>query len=43
MGATHLDLLPVVNRADIHRIEGVLTLEDVLSLYGFGGATQKSD
>jgi chloride channel protein, CIC family len=36
MGANHLDLLPVVNRANVHRLEGVVTLPDVLALYGVG-------
>jgi CIC family chloride channel protein len=35
MGATHLDTLPVVSRADVHKLEGVVTLRDVLNLYGF--------
>jgi CIC family chloride channel protein len=34
MGASRLDLLPVVNRANLHRLEGVVTLQDVLALYG---------
>jgi CIC family chloride channel protein len=38
MGTNHLDLLPVVNRADIHKLEGVVTLHDVLSAYGVAGA-----
>jgi len=37
MGTTHLDVLPVVSRADAHKLEGVVTLHEVLSLYGFGG------
>jgi CIC family chloride channel protein len=36
MGASRLDLLPVVNRADVHQLEGVVTLQDVLALYGVG-------
>jgi chloride channel protein, CIC family len=36
MGATHLDVLPVVSRGDVHRLEGMVTLQDVLSSYGFG-------
>jgi chloride channel protein, CIC family len=38
MGTTHLDVLPVVSRAEVHKLEGVVTLHDVLSSYGFGGA-----
>jgi CIC family chloride channel protein len=34
MGADHLDLLPVVNRANIHKLEGIVTLRDVLGAYG---------
>ncbi len=34
MGANHLDLLPVVNRANIHKLEGVVTLSSVLAAYG---------
>jgi CIC family chloride channel protein len=30
----HLDVLPVVNRADIHKLEGVVTLSAVLDAYG---------
>jgi CIC family chloride channel protein len=34
MGTSNLDLLPVVNRANIHKLEGVVTLRDVLDAYG---------
>lgn len=34
MSKSHVDILPVVNRADIHRLEGVVTLGDVLDSYG---------
>jgi len=40
MGMTHLDVLPVVSRADIHQMEGVVTLKDVLDSYGFGPASR---
>jgi CIC family chloride channel protein len=36
MGANQLDLLPVVSRANVHRLEGVVTLSSVLALYGVG-------
>jgi CIC family chloride channel protein len=36
MGATQLDVLPVVSRADVHKLEGVVALKDVLDSYGFG-------
>jgi chloride channel protein, CIC family len=29
-----LDILPVVNRANVHKLEGVVTLRDVLDSYG---------
>ena len=35
MGAASLDTLPVVSRADIHKLEGIVTLQDVLRFYGF--------
>jgi CBS domain-containing protein len=38
MGSTHLDALPVVSRADVRKLEGVVTVQDVLSFYGFTGA-----
>ena len=36
MGASELDLLPVVSRADVHHLEGIVTSYDVLALYGVG-------
>jgi len=36
MGASQLDLLPVVSRANVHQLEGVVTIQDVLALYGVG-------
>ena len=36
MGATRLELLPVVSRADVHQLEGVVMLADVLAIYGVG-------
>jgi CIC family chloride channel protein len=36
MGASQLDVLPVVNRANIHKLEGIVRLQDVLNLYGVG-------
>jgi len=36
MGANHLDMLPVVNRGDVHKLEGMVTLSDVLEAYGVG-------
>lgn len=34
MSAERLELLPVVNRADVHKLEGIVTLRDVLDSYG---------
>jgi CIC family chloride channel protein len=36
MGASQLDLLPVVSRANVHQLEGVVMLQDVLARYGVG-------
>jgi chloride channel protein, CIC family len=38
MGANHLEILPVVSRADVHKLEGVVTLPDVLDAYGVSRA-----
>jgi CIC family chloride channel protein len=35
MGAAKLDVLPVVSRANIHQMTGVIVLPSVLDLYGF--------
>jgi CBS domain-containing protein len=32
--AVGTNVLPVVNRADVHKLEGVVTLRDVLDAYG---------
>jgi len=37
MGATGLDALPVVSRANIHELLGIVTLDDVLALYRLRG------
>jgi len=34
MGTNHIDILPVVSRANIHKLEGMVTLRDVLDSYG---------
>jgi CIC family chloride channel protein len=34
MGASRLDVLPVVGRANVRQLEGIVTLQDVLALYG---------
>jgi CIC family chloride channel protein len=41
MGAAGLDALPVVSRADVHKLEGIVALQDVLKVYGF--AAQDAD
>ena len=38
MGANQIDILPVVNRADLHKLEGIVTLRDVLDAYGVSRA-----
>jgi CIC family chloride channel protein len=35
-GTNRLDLLPVVSRANVHQLVGVVTLRDVLDSYGLG-------
>jgi CIC family chloride channel protein len=34
MSQSRLDLLPVVNRADLHTLQGIITLHDILDAYG---------
>ena len=34
MGASQLDVLPVVSRANVHQLRGVVTLKDILTQYG---------
>jgi CIC family chloride channel protein len=38
MGANRVEILPVVNRADVHKLEGIVTLQDVLDAYGVSRA-----
>jgi CIC family chloride channel protein len=38
MGENQLDILPVVNRANVHKLEGIVTLRDVLNAYGVNRA-----
>ena len=38
MGACQINAMPVVSRADIHKLEGIVTLKDVLALYGVGSS-----
>ena len=37
MGTNQIEILPVVSRADVHKLEGVVTLRDVLASYGVSG------
>jgi CIC family chloride channel protein len=37
MGKAGFDRLPVVSRADVHKLEGTLSLRDVLDSYGIAG------
>ena len=34
MGESHFDILPVVSRANVHKLEGIVTMRDVLEAYG---------
>ena len=34
MSSSQVDILPVVNRVNVHQLEGVITLRDVLDSYG---------
>ena len=34
MGANQIEVLPVVSRADVHKLEGIVTLQDILDSYG---------
>jgi chloride channel protein, CIC family len=38
MGANQLEILPVVNRGNVHKLEGIVTLRDVLNAYGVNRA-----
>jgi chloride channel protein, CIC family len=36
MGTNQLEILPVVNRGNVHKLEGIVALRDVLDSYGVG-------
>jgi chloride channel protein, CIC family len=38
MGSNQIDILPVVNRANVHQLEGIVRLQDVLDAYGVNRA-----
>jgi len=40
MGANRVDVLPVVSRANVHQLLGVVRLQDVLEAYGVGMSVQ---
>jgi CIC family chloride channel protein len=40
MGANQIEILPVVSRADVHKLEGIVSLRDVLYSYGIGSSDQ---
>jgi CIC family chloride channel protein len=40
LGSNRLDLLPVVSRSNAHQLLGVVTLRDVLQIYGVGNRGQ---
>jgi CIC family chloride channel protein len=42
MGATGYDLLPVVSRANVHELEGVVSLLDVLKAFGVRSTREES-
>ena len=41
LGSSRLDALPVVSRADLHKLEGMVMLQDVLNMYGFSGEVEE--
>jgi hypothetical protein len=43
MSTYHLDVLPVVNRAEIHKLEGVVMLREVLDAYGVSRPSEAGD
>jgi CBS domain-containing protein len=46
MGAAHVNVLPVINRANLRELIGIVTLDDALRAYGVAeaaGQTEPSD
>jgi CIC family chloride channel protein len=41
MGASQLEALPVVSRANVHQLRGIVTLQDVLAQYGVAGPDEE--
>jgi CIC family chloride channel protein len=42
LGTSKLEILPVVSRADVRELKGIVRLEDVLALYGVAGKEVKT-
>ncbi len=40
MGSAQVNAIPVVSRADVHKLEGMVNLKDVLAIYGVGVSRQ---
>lgn len=40
LGASKLEMLPVVSRANVRELKGIVRLEDVLALYGLEGSNE---
>lgn len=38
MGTNQVEILPVVNRGNVHKVEGIVTLHDLLNAYGVSSA-----
>jgi CIC family chloride channel protein len=38
MGTSQVEILPVVNRGNVHKVEGIVTLQDLLNAYGVNRA-----
>jgi CBS domain-containing protein len=43
MGEARLELLPVVSRKAVHKLEGIVTLADILESYGIGCRIRQSN
>jgi len=43
MGATGYHVLPVVSRANVRLLEGILTMEDILEAYGVAKTPEENE
>jgi chloride channel protein, CIC family len=43
IAAAQVDALPVVSRADVHKLEGIVALRDVLKFYGFAPSADQEN